>query len=196
MPLNLTNERFAAEEAVRTLIRYIGDNPDRPGLQDTPQRFLKAWRESWGAGYADTPGGLLKLFPDEYNSGKGDAMIIVQGIEFYSTCEHHLAPFYGTADIAYIPSDRGLLGLSKLARITNFFARRLQVQERLTNEVADFIAMNVAPDVGVIMRASHMCMVSRGVQQPGAMTITSALRGTFFHDLKCRAEFLQLSGRK
>lgn len=197
MPLNLIDaHNHEAEEAVRTLLRYIGENTDRPGLQETPQRFLKAWRESWGSGYRDTPRNLLKLFPEEYKSGRGDAMIIVQGIEFYSTCEHHLAPFHGTADIAYIPGPKGLLGLSKLARVTNFFARRLQVQERLTNEVADFLSANVAPDVGVIMKASHMCMVSRGVQQPGAMTITSALRGTFFNDQKCRDEFLQLTGRK
>jgi GTP cyclohydrolase IA len=181
--------------AVKTIIEYIGDDPDRPGLQETPARFLKAWRQSWGSGYHNAGEGLVKLFPHEDGDFADGAMVLVQGIEFYSTCEHHLAPFYGMADVAYIPRRNGLVGLSKLARIVNHYARRLQVQERLTNQIADHIKGSISVDCAVIMRASHMCMVSRGVQQQASLTVTSALRGVFYQDDKCRAEFMALTNR-
>jgi GTP cyclohydrolase I len=183
---------LGALDAVRTLIRYIGDDPTREGLQETPERVLKAWVESWGAGYRDPSNGLVKLFAEESHDPHG-SMVLVRGIRFFSTCEHHMAPFYGTADVAYIPCGKGVVGLSKLARIVDHFSRRLQVQERLTNQIADFIKREISADCAIIMRAAHMCMVSRGVQQPGSETITSALRGAFYDKPEARAEFLRLT---
>lgn len=183
-----------AEQAVVTLLRYIGEDPSRPGLLDTPKRVLRAWAESWGAGYKAEPLALAKLFPHESpwpTNGRG--MVVVEDIDFYSTCEHHMAPFYGKATIGYLPGTQGLLGLSKAVRIVNYFARRLQVQERLTDQIADYLEGMVSADCGVIMRASHMCMVSRGVQQPQATTVTSSLRGVIFNDERCRSEFLALA---
>lgn len=183
-----------AEEAVRTLLSYFGDDPDRPGLRDTPKRFLKAWREEWGAGYGEPASRLVQLFPDALESSERRSMVVVGDIRFYSHCEHHIAPFYGSCTIGYIPDPaRGAIGLSKLARITDHFARRLQVQERLNDEIADFLASRLAPDVGVVMRAVHMCMCSRGAKQPDSATTTSSLRGVFFDDHRARAEFLSLA---
>lgn len=180
-----------ALEAVRTLIDYIGDDSAREGVKATPGRVLKAWREAWGKGYREPPPALT-CFPEagiDY-----DQMVIVKGINFYSTCEHHLAPFFGTADIAYIPNPKiGVLGISKLARVVEHYSRRLQVQERLTSQVASHLAKHISPNVAVIMRAAHMCMVSRGVMQPNAQTVTSALKGVFFHEPSARAEFLRLT---
>lgn len=186
--------RAKALGAVRQLLAYIGDHPDRPGLRETPERVLKAWEQSWGAGYHAAPP-VLKCFPEkgvDYTQ-----MVVVKGISFWSTCEHHMAPFFGTADIAYVPSPSiGVLGLSKLARVLDYFSRRLQVQERLTAQVADHLADGISPDVGVVLRATHFCMVSRGVQRPGAVTVTSALRGEFLTDASVKAEFLRLTSKE
>lgn len=182
-----------ARKAIKTLIAWIGDDPNREGLQDTPDRVMRAWRNDWGKGYQDPGSDLVRLFENTdhpYNS-----MIVLPGIQVYSCCEHHLAPFFGTAVVGYIPEpDRGIVGISKLARIVDHFSRRLQVQERLTEQVASYLAEHVSKDCGVIIRCTHLCMVSRGVRQPNASTVTSSLRGAFFGNELARAEFLRLYG--
>lgn len=185
----VTPEQAAA--AVRTLLEYIGDDPDRPGLLETPQRVIRAWANEWGRAYHAHPDELLKLFPYE-GTAPHSQVVIVRNIAFHSHCEHHLAPFFGSADVGYIPHVRGLVGLSKLARVVDHFARRLQVQERLTGEIAHFLADYLSPDIAVVVRATHLCMVSRGVQQPGSQTVTSTMLGEFLTDAATRAEFLRL----
>jgi GTP cyclohydrolase I len=162
----------------------------REGLRETPHRVAKAW-EFWTSGYGVDPADVLKTFED---GAKGvDEMVLVKDIPFYSQCEHHLAPFFGTATIAYIPQGR-VVGLSKLSRLLNIFARRLQVQERLTCQVADAMMDHLKPlGCGVVIKARHLCMESRGVCQQGHHTVTSALRGMFKEDAIVRAEFLQLA---
>lgn len=175
-----------ARAGLRALLAYIGEDPDREGLKDTPGRVLKAWRETWGLGYRQEPP-ALRCFAE-----KGvdyDEMVVVRSIQFYSTCEHHLAPFFGTCDIGYLPKKaKGVVGLSKLARVVDHFSRRLQVQERLTAQIADHLKQ-LSPDVAVRMKARHFCMCSRGVMQPEAETTTTALRGRL-KKAAARAEFL------
>jgi GTP cyclohydrolase I len=176
------------EEAARALLHYVGENPDREGLRDTPQRMARALRE-YTSGYGIDPADVLRTFED--GSERYDQMVVVRDIAFYSLCEHHMAPFFGKATIAYVP-DKRIVGLSKLARLLNVYARRLQVQERMTAQVADALAENLAPlGCGVLVAARHLCMESRGVQKPGSVTITSALRGCFLLG-DARAEFLSL----
>jgi GTP cyclohydrolase I len=174
---------------VRSLLAGLGEDPDRPGLAKTPERVEASLR--WlTSGYALTVEDAVgdALFEEEHES-----MILVRDIEFYSLCEHHLLPFFGVAHVAYIP-DRRILGLSKLPRIVDVFARRLQVQERLTDQVANAIMEVVAPrGVGVVLEASHLCMMMRGVEKQHSRTVTSALRGIFTSDSKTRAEFLRLA---
>lgn len=191
--------RQEALAAIRTLISYIGDDPDRRGLRETPERFISAWEEEWGVGYQARSGPLVKLFPEDSRSGELSSqfneMILLRDIQFWSHCEHHLAPFFGTVDIGYLPTVNGIVGLSKLARVTDHFSRRLQVQERLVSDVANYLAQTVSPNVGVIMRATHLCMCSRGVRQQHTQTVTSALRGSIFSEEKARSEFLSLTKR-
>lgn len=192
-----------ALKAVRTLIQFIGDDPDRPGLEETPERVLRAWAMKWGTGYPEafarkhTPPveTLFKLFDQEnendtYLSNTYNEMVFVRGIQVYSHCEHHMTPFWGTAMIAYLPSRRGIIGLSKFARIVDYFARRLQVQERLTVQVANALAEHLSPHAGVMMNCHHMCMISRGISQPNVTTQTTALRGVFLSDPAVKSEFL------
>lgn len=178
------------EEIVRSLLRYVGEDPGRGGLVDTPARVIRAWKE-WTSGYGKDTASVLKTFQDggeNYNQ-----MVLVKDLPFYSHCEHHMAPFFGTASIAYIP-DRRIVGLSKMGRVLEIFARRLQVQERLTNQVADAIQENLRPKgVGVIVKARHLCMESRGLSRQGHHTVTSALRGEFMTDDKVRNEFLAIA---
>lgn len=186
--------RDEAAAAIKTLLSYIGEDITRPGLEDTPGRFLKAWEEEWGRGYHQDPESLIRLFEPEgpeiaVVSTHYDEMIVVRDINFYSACEHHLAPFFGAAHIAYVPSRLGIVGLSKLARVVDHFARRLQVQERLTVQIADFLAFRLSRHVGVMLTATHLCMVSRGVMQPNAKTVTTAIKGHFTIPT-VRAEFL------
>lgn len=159
----------------------------REGLRDTPNRVAKAWKH-WTGGYHVDIKDLLKVFED---GAEGcDQMVVVKDIPIYSKCEHHLADIFGTATIAYIPNGK-VVGLSKLSRVADAFARRLQVQERLTNQIADALAEHLDPlGVGVVIRARHMCMESRGLCQQGHHTITSALRGRIKNDPQARAEFL------
>lgn len=183
--------RTDVETAVRSILWSIGEWPFREGLKETPARVAAAWQE-WTKGYnIKDPKQLLKTFED---GAKGvDEMVVVNGIEFYSHCEHHMAPFFGTASVAYIPNGR-VVGLSKLARVVDAYAQRLQVQERLTNQIADCVHEALKPlGVGVIMRARHFCMCSRGVHKQSSSTTTSALRGAMRTTAAARAEFLHLT---
>lgn len=177
------------ENNIIRLIQYAGDDPTRGGLIETPKRVAKAWK-FWCSGYDRDPADILKTFQD---GAEGvDEMVVVKDIPFYTHCEHHMAPFFGTATIAYLPNGR-VVGLSKLSRLLDIFARRLQVQERLTGQVADALMEHLEPlGCGVVLKARHMCMESRGVSQQGSITITSALRGVFKEDV-VRAEFLALA---
>ena len=174
---------------VTRLLQFIGEDPERGGLKETPQRVTKAWEE-WASGYGKDPKTILKVFDD---GGEAyDQIVLVRDIPFYSHCEHHLAPFFGTAHVGYIPDGR-IVGLSKLPEVVDIFARRLQVQERLTNQIADAIWDNLKPKaVGVVMSARHLCMESRGKKKSGSSTVTSALRGTMLTEPDCRAEFFNL----
>ena len=174
----------------RRLLVHLGENPGRPGLQDTPARVEKAWRH-WTSGYAENPAEILKTFKD--GAEQYSELIVVSGIPVYSHCEHHLAPFFGTATIAYMPEGQ-IVGLSKLTRLVDCFARRLQVQERLTMQVAEALMHHLAPSsVGVIVRCRHMCMESRGIQRTGEETTTSALLGRIRTDAALRSEFFALA---
>jgi GTP cyclohydrolase IA len=178
------------ENAIRILLEESGDDDDRPGLLETPARAAKAWAE-YMVGYSIEPADLLKCFED--GAENYDQMVLVKDIPFYSTCEHHLAPFFGTATVAYIPNGR-VVGLSKINRLVDAFARRLQVQERLTGQIADALGEHLKPvGVGVIVKARHLCIEARGVGQQGHHTVTSALRGALLNDPSARAEFFNLA---
>ena len=174
--------------AVREILIAVGEDPDRPGLAETPKRVANMYAVMF-AGLTEDPKKHLKFFDEKSN----DEMVIVRDIPFSSMCEHHLLPFVGKAHIAYIPSDNEIIGLSKLARIVDNFAKKPQVQERLTHDIADFLNDNLHPQgVAVIMEAEHMCMTIRGAKAPGAKTQTSALRGRMRTDARTRAEVLAL----
>jgi GTP cyclohydrolase I len=179
---------MSAEELVRDIIAAIGDNPSREGLIDTPKRVVKSWKELF-SGYAKDPAEVLGTTFD----GAGyNEMVILKDIELYSTCEHHMIPFYGRAHIGYIPGER-VVGLSKLARLVEVFARRLQIQEKLTDQIASSIEQILQPrGVMVVIQAKHMCMCARGVGKQSSSMVTSAVRGLLKEDLKSRAEFLEL----
>ena len=178
------------EQDWRRLLVSLGEDPDRSGLVDTPSRLAKAWKH-WTAGYAQDPAECLKVFEDgaqEYNE-----LIVVRGIPVYSHCEHHLAPFFGQVTIGYVP-DGKIVGLSKLTRLVDCFAHRLQVQERLTIQIANALMTHLQPQaVGVVIRCRHMCMESRGIRTQGEETITSAMLGELLTNLALRTEFLALT---
>jgi GTP cyclohydrolase IA len=178
-------------EAVRTLIRWAGDDPSREGLLDTPARVARAWKE-YARGYEEDPSRHLSRTFEEV--GGYDEIVLLKDIPFQSHCEHHMAPIIGKASIAYLPRNR-VVGISKLARVLHGFARRLQVQERLTAEVADCIAEQLDPlGVAVVIEASHACMTARGVHTPGVMMTTSRMMGVFREDERSRREVLALMG--
>ena len=173
---------------VRRILWAIGENPERDGLRRTPERFEKAFR-FLTSGYHQDPEKLLNgaMFSVCY-----DQMVIVKDIEFYSLCEHHLIPFFGKCHVAYIP-DKKVVGLSKIPRLVNMFARRLQIQERLTNQIANSIQQKITPlGVGVVVEARHLCMVMRGVEKESSLTVTSSMLGSFKENPKTREEFLSL----
>lgn len=174
----------------RRFLESLGENPDRSGLRETPARMSRAWKH-WTSGYQQNPAELLKTFEDgaeHYNE-----MIVVRNIPVYSHCEHHLAPFFGKATIGYMPNGK-IVGLSKLTRLVDCFAKRLQVQERLTIQIANSLMEELEPKaVGVVIRCRHLCMESRGIRTPGEETVTSAMLGELQPNLAMRTEFLALA---
>ncbi|HEY8602950.1 GTP cyclohydrolase I FolE [Tsuneonella suprasediminis] len=179
------------QDAIRTLIRWAGDDPSREGLVDTPKRVARAWKE-YCQGYEENPAVHLSRIFEEV--GGYDEIVLLKDIPFQSHCEHHMAPIIGKAHIAYLPTDH-VVGISKLARVLHGFARRLQVQERLTAEVAQCIWDNLKPQgVAVVIEATHACMTARGVRTPGVTMVTSEMRGVFRDDHRSREEVLKLMG--
>jgi GTP cyclohydrolase IA len=175
-------------DLLRRMLQLIGENPQRDGLRHTPERFEKALR-FLTSGYHQDPEKLLNgaMFSVCY-----DQMVLVKDIEVYSLCEHHMLPFFGKCHVAYIP-DKKVVGLSKIPRLVNMFARRLQIQERLTNQIASAIQQKIAPlGVGVVVEARHLCMVMRGVEKQNSQTVTSAMLGAFRENVQTREEFLSL----
>ena len=180
--------REQAEAAVRTLLRWAGDDPAREGLLDTPKRVAKAYHD-WFSGYAEDPADYLKRTFEEVEGY--DEMIVLRDIEFESHCEHHMAPIIGKAHVGYLP-DGKVVGISKLARVVETYARRLQVQEKMTAQIAQVIQDVLAPrGVGVVIEGSHECMTTRGVHKRAVSMVTSRMMGTFREDARTRAEFLQ-----
>lgn len=191
-PWEVTDQgvEVGADDIVLRLLQFIGEDPLREGLKETPRRVLKAWKE-WAQGYGQDPREILKTFQDGAEEC-GDEFVIVSNIPIVSKCEHHLADITGIAHVGYIPNGK-IVGLSKLARVTDLFARRLQVQERLTNQIANAVHdVLEAKGTGVIVRAQHACMSSRGVKVHGAVTTTSAMRGALLTNPAARSEFLDL----
>jgi GTP cyclohydrolase IA len=183
--------REAAEEAVRTLLRWAGEDPAREGLRDTPGRVVSAYRE-WFSGYGSDPAEYLRRTFEEV--GGYDEMIVLRDITFESHCEHHMAPIIGRVHVGYLPTDK-VVGISKLARVVDGYARRFQVQEKLTAQIAGCIDEVLHPrGVGVVVDALHQCMTTRGVHKRGVSLITSRMTGTFRSDARTRAEFLQFIG--
>jgi GTP cyclohydrolase I len=178
-----------AAAAVRELLLAVGEDPDRPGLRDTPGRVARAYAEIFG-GLGQDPGEILSTTFDENH----DELVLVKDIPMYSTCEHHLVPFHGAAHIGYIPGEDGrVTGLSKLARLVDAFARRPQVQERMTSQIADALDGALKPrGVLVVIEAEHLCMAMRGIRKPGATTVTSAVRGIFRDNAPTRSEAMSL----
>jgi len=175
-------------DSIRGILKSVGEDPDREGLRRTPERFEKAFR-FLTSGYQQDPEKLLNgaMFSVCY-----DQMVLVKDIEFYSLCEHHLLPFFGKCHVAYIP-DKKVVGLSKIPRLVNMFSRRLQIQERLTNQIANAIQDKISPlGVGVVIEGRHLCMVMRGVEKESSQTVTSAMLGSFKENPKTREEFLSL----
>jgi GTP cyclohydrolase I len=178
-----------AAAAIRELLIAVGEDPDRPGLVDTPGRVARAYAETF-AGLWQDPGEILSTTFDEHH----DELVLVKDIPMYSTCEHHLVPFHGRAHIAYIPGEDGrVTGLSKLARLVEVYARRPQVQERMTGQIADALADVLTPrGVLVVIEAEHLCMAMRGIRKPGTTTVTSAVRGIFRDSAATRSEAMSL----
>ncbi|MGQ0672757.1 MAG: GTP cyclohydrolase I FolE [Hyphomicrobium sp.] len=186
---DLRPTRLEAEEAVRTLIRWAGENPERDGLRETPSRVTKAYEEYFH-GYHDDPEAILKKTFEEIEGY--DEMIVLRGIRFESHCEHHMAPIVGRAWVAYIPKGR-VVGISKLARTVQSFAKRLQIQEKMTAQIANTIEQVLQPQgVGVVIKAEHHCMTTRGVMKPGTDLVTSRMLGIFRDNAITRQEFLAM----
>ena len=184
--------REEAENAVRTLLQWVGDDPDREGLRATPSRVARAYEE-WFAGYKDDPVEFLRR--TFYEVDGYDEMIVLRDITFESHCEHHIAPIIGKVQVGYLP-DRKVVGISKLARVVETFAKRLQVQETMTAQIANCINDVLKPKgVGVVVEGMHQCMTTRGIHKPGVAMITSQLLGDFRSDPRTRAEFLNIIGR-
>lgn len=185
-PPEVTREQ--AEDAVRTLLRWAGDDPDREGLQDTPKRVVKAYRE-WFSGYALDPDEYLARTFEEVEGY--DEMIVLRDIEYESHCEHHMAPIIGRVHVGYLPRGK-VVGISKLARVVDAYAKRFQVQEKMTAQIAGCIQRALAPHgVGVVVEGAHECMTTRGVHKRGVSMITSTMLGSFREDARTRAEFLR-----
>lgn len=193
LPERTPNQIGSAEDHVRGLLRFLGEDPEREGLLDTPARVVRAMGEHF-SGYALDPGEYLAKTFEEVDGY--DELVLVTDIEVFSHCEHHMVPFVGSAHVAYIPNGR-VVGLSKIARVVDVFAKRLQVQEKLTKQIADSLQVHLEPQgVAVIMQCQHFCMCYRGVKKPGSWTTTSKLHGLFLVDSAARMELLTLIGLK
>lgn len=179
------------KKAILKIIELVGEDPNREGLKKTPERVYKMWRELT-IGYRQDPVKIIKsaIFESDYNE-----MVLVKDIEFYSLCEHHLLPFFGSAHVAYIPNGK-IIGLSKISRLVDVYARRLQVQERLTMEIAQTLFEGLQPQgVGVVLEGLHLCSIMRGVRKQNNLLVTSTMLGVFKKDLRTRMEFLRLIGK-
>jgi GTP cyclohydrolase I len=188
---HLNEEYPGAIEHVKALLKMIGDDPDREGLQDTPFRVVKSWMEIYG-GYQQDPKVILSTAFADGMECMTNEIVMCKNITFTSVCEHHMLPFTGKAHLGYLP-DKKVVGLSKLARLVDCFANRLQIQEKMCADIADSLMGSVEPEgVGVIIEASHLCMACRGVKKSGASMVTSAMRGKFMTQTQTRNEFLQL----
>jgi len=187
MAVVITNTQDV-EDKIRDIIAYLGDDPTREGLIETPKRVVNAWRELF-SGYNQDPKKVCKTFESPI-----DEMIILKDIEFFSTCEHHMIPFYGRVHIGYIPNGR-IIGVSKLARIVEIYSRRLQIQERMTKQIAEAIIECLEPKgIGVIVEGVHLCMRARGVAKQNSVMVTSVMLGCFKENESCRQEFLSMVG--
>lgn len=185
----MTDEACGPLDNIRRILQHIGDDPEREGLRETPLRVMKSHQHLF-SGYGKDPADVMKVFED--GGEDYDQMVLLKDIEFFSTCEHHMQPFFGRAHIAYIP-DKKVLGISKLARLLEVFSRRLQIQERLTTQVADALMEHLEPKgAAVIIEAKHFCMVARGVEKQNSVMTTSALRGAFMTDATARSEFMSM----
>jgi len=182
-----TVDKKKIREAVRLLLEAIGEDPDRDGLQETPDRVARMYEEIFGQGEEDPQLSLSKQFDEQHHE-----VVLVKDIPFFSMCEHHLMPFFGKAHVAYIPNGH-VVGISKLARVVESFARRPQVQERMTSQIADIINEELKPEgVAVVCEAAHTCMTMRGVKKPGSTVVTSAMRGAFRKNISTRTEIMAL----
>lgn len=179
-----------SEALVREMLEQIGEDPTRQGLLDTPKRVVKSWKELYG-GYTEDVKQHVRVFESSY-----DQMVVLGPVEYFSTCEHHMLPFFGKCWIGYIPNkDTGVLGVSKLVRIVNVYARRLQIQEQMTQQIADALETSLSPrGVAVVVSGTHLCMVARGVRQREAVMRTSEMRGAFKESARSRTEALTLMG--
>lgn len=187
-------EAAHATEAIRTLLAYVGEDPDRPGLLDTPDRVARAWREITAGYYMSAADVLSRQFPQDGEDAPYEGIVALRAVPFASTCEHHLMPFTGTCSLAYIPEPGGpLVGLSKLARLVDVFALRLQVQERMTTQIVEALCTYLRPrGAACIIQAEHACMNLRGVRKHTGGMVTSELRGLFFDDARAREELVML----
>jgi len=185
--------RAEAESAIRTLLRWAGDDPDREGLLDTPARVARAYEEFF-AGYSKDP---VEILSTTFSEVEGyDEMVVLTNIRFESHCEHHMAPIIGKAHVAYLP-DRRVVGISKLARLVDIFAKRLQIQEKMTVQIADTLQQVLLPKgVAVVIEASHECMTTRGIHKPGTSLVTSRMLGAFRDDPSTRREFMSIISQK
>ena len=190
MPMAKKHKKIDSErirKAVAEILSAIGEDVEREGLRDTPDRVARMYAELCGGMYEDPKTHLRSVFTEKY-----DEIVLLRDIPFYSLCEHHILPFIGEAHVAYLPTGQ-VLGVSKLARLVDCFAHRLQTQERLTGQIADYLMQNLKPmGVAVVLQASHSCMTIRGIKKPGSMMVTSALRGLFKKDARSRNEVLSL----
>jgi GTP cyclohydrolase I len=181
-----------AEWHVHHILQSIGENPDRDGLKDTPKRVIKSYKEIF-SGYSQDPEKMLTVFD---NDGEYGSMVVLRDIEIYSVCEHHMLPFFGKAHVAYIPDNGKIVGISKLARVVDAYARRLQVQERIGEQVTNLLMKALKPKgAACIIEATHMCMLMRGVGKQNSVMVTSSLKGEFMEDLAVREELMKLIGK-
>ncbi|MBA7551863.1 GTP cyclohydrolase 1 [subsurface metagenome] len=175
------------EDKIKDIIRFIGDDPNREGLKETPKRMIKSWKELF-SGYKENPKELIKTFKE----GTCNEMVILKDIDFFSMCEHHFLPFFGKIFLGYVPNGR-VVGVSKLVRLIEVYSRRLQIQEKMTTEIADTLMDGLKPlGVMVVCKAQHLCMISRGVKKQNVIMVTSAVRGVFDKEIETRNEFMEL----